>query len=212
MDELISQFLFQYSRCPLPGVGTLYLSNKAAWLNTADQLIAAPAGVVNFSSDSGDPAPLIRFISGMQSIDAGLAEKRLKDYCRQLSSLQDQQEWVIAGAGRFLSDAEGVISFEPETLPDHFMPEVPVKRVIRNDASHNITVGDRETDSHMMTEMLKGKSKSPAFKKGEIAVLLLILFSVALIAYNFKGSGDGGMFGNQTPVRIKKEPAQYLQK
>jgi hypothetical protein len=212
MDELISQYLFQNSKCPLPGIGTLYLSEKAARLNNADHLLSAPVSVAHFSVDAGDPTPLIRFISGMQKTDVATAGKRLEAYCRQLSSLRDQQEWVIAGAGRFLSDAEGVVSFEPETLPDHFMPDVPVKRVIRNDAAHSITVGDKETDNHMMTEILKGKSKVSKFSKGEIAVFFILVFSLALIAYYFKTGDDVALFGNKAPVVIKKEPAQYLEK
>lgn len=212
MDDLIAQFLFQYSKCPLPGVGTLFLTYDKAKLNPADQSIAAPAITIGFNAESGNAAPLIQFISGMQHSDIGLAEKRLKDYCRQISSLMDQQEWVIAGAGRFLADAEGGISFESETLPDHFMPSVPARRVIRNDAPHSITVGDKETDNLMMAELLKDKSVGFKLKKGELAVLVIILISILLIGYRLTSHGSGSVFGNGSAVKIKNEPAHYLQK
>lgn len=212
MDQLISQYLFQHSVCPLPGVGTLMLIRTNAAYRAADQVLQPPAYSINLSDDETDPAHLIRFIANLQKIEPASADKKLREYCRRLSSMKAEEEWVVSGTGRFLSDTEGKLCFEADTLPDHFMQYVPAVRVIRNDANHSITVGDRERDSQEMSELLSAGKKKRKRLSGQIVSYILVLVSLLLILLYLREQGSTTMFGNKTPLKLKQEPAQYLQK
>jgi hypothetical protein len=88
-----------------------------------------------------------------------------------------------------LSKDGGEIHFE-SIAPASYLQPVPAVRVIRQDAQHAILVGDKETTTQDMSELL---SEGTVIEKESWWVYALILFAVALVLlfFHFFRSGGG---------------------
>lgn len=207
MQKLIASYLFQNRKCMLPFPGTLEIINEEAVYNAGEQTISAPVPVIHFSHHIGDPADLENFIAANKAVTKEEASYQLHKFCDEIKSLNKGEEIIIPGAGKFYKDGDK-IEFLAEKLPPVFTHAVKAERVVHPDRSHHMIVGDKETNTAVMTEYFaEGEIKKR--KKWWIAALILFLISVAAVVLYMNTDGHNSQFGISHKYEIKDADSTY---
>jgi hypothetical protein len=209
MEELIALYLFQNKTCPLPGVGTLSVTEQTASFEMVEKQVLPPLPVISFSPAERSPEDFLQFISRQANIPVQESTKRLEAYCEGLRTLDAYAEEKIPGTGKFYINEEGSLVFRQEELPGYLLPPVAAERIIHPESTHAILVGDKESNSALMTEFY---SEAEPAKKSRwwIWALLLSLLAIAVIVIYFNDGGNG-TFGNATKVPAQTAAPTYKQ-
>lgn len=144
MEYIIAPVLFQQKSCRIPGIGTLSLEQGITSVDFINSKLLRSLPVIRFKLETGEGYGYNEFTALGQMIRKELDVKG---------------QMVLAGIGTFSKKLDGNISFDPISLRKDYFPEVAAERVIRLDATHTILVGDKETDSVVMTEFYAEKPR-----------------------------------------------------
>ena len=142
MDYIIAPALFQHKICRLPGIGTLCVESGSTAVDFVNARLLPPAQRIVFTPENAATAGFNEFAP------MGMIIRK---------ELEDRKQLQLSGIGTFDLMENGTIQFSPVEIPGSFLPNVTAERVIRQDATHHILVGDRETDSVVMTEYFADK-------------------------------------------------------
>jgi hypothetical protein len=194
MENLLATYLFQHKICPLPTIGTLIVRAGNAQASLAEKKITAPIPFIEYSEQENSAKELTNFIARYLNVDLEKAEHLLTLYCKAVHQLQAYEELGLATAGSFYKDEHGSLHFKSASMPAAFFPEVMAERVIHVDAAHQMLVGDTQTNTIAMSELLNGEE--PIRNKWWVAALVLALLSFALIFYYYSRHPKGG-FGSE---------------
>jgi hypothetical protein len=188
MDELLYQFLIQYKRLSLPGVGSLIILRQPAQSDFFNKAFSAPA--FSFAFDQKHDAPSKKLFSWLSAL--------LKN------KLHEQKNIQWSGVGAFKTDEEGNIRFEPAAKKFVFEKDLIAEKVLRANPEHRMMVGEVEKTSSQMTELL---SQPEEVKKSNWWVWPLIL---AIIAITFIGwyFSTHGLQTNSSGLQHKVNPGQ----
>lgn len=196
MEELIQSYLYKNAKCPLPQVGTLKVTSIKAVAWYAEKKIVAPRQQVNFSDAVTAADDFISFIADRKNITESEAMKLLSDYCRNLKNLAAREESQLLQTGKFFVNDEGVLVFKANEIHGYFMPPVPAEQVLHQEASHNMVVGDKETNSAEMAAFFADAANSRK-EKWWIAALILAAIGIAALLFYLNQHGyQLNMFGN----------------
>jgi hypothetical protein len=206
MDELLYQFLIQYKRLSLPGVGSLIILRQPAQSDFFNKAFSAPA--FSFAFDQKHDAPskkLFSWLSALLGCSEDEAIKKINDFCIDLKNkLHEQKNIQWSGVGAFKTDEEGNIRFEPAAKKFVFEKDLIAEKVLRANPEHRMMVGEVEKTSSQMTELL---SQPEEVKKSNWWVWPLIL---AIIAITFIGwyFSTHGLQTNSSGLQHKVNPGQ----
>ena len=151
---------------------------------------------------------LVNFLAAQTNTRVSDAEEKLKTFCNRVKNLQALEEQPLASAGSFYKDSNEVLHFKTIPLPAAYFPEVNAERVIHPDVAHNILVGDTETNSTVMNELLHTADDRPAKRWWIAAVILAVIGLTCLVIY-FTHHKTNGLFGNIKPVEAAQSPKTY---
>ena len=200
MEQLIELYLYKNKKCPLPQVGTLQLStsNAVAWY--ADKRMEAPMPVIKLSETVLPADDFISFIAARKNVSIAEAGKLLADYCGNLKKLDSNSESILHQTGRFYVNPEGLLIFKANELPAEFLPSVNAERVLHQEVSHNIVVGDKETNSVEMAAFYADAANSRK-EKWWIFAIILAIAGLSAIAYHLNEHDFKiDMFGNSGKI------------
>ncbi len=208
MQKLIADYLFEYKQCALPQIGTLKIKRDAATSIIGEQTINAPVLTIYFTDEITDSRNITEYIAANKNISIDEAVYQLKNICKEISSLSNQNKFDIAGVGEFYKTGNGKVSFSSVELPAYFSPSVYAERVIHPDDSHAILVGDTETDRNTMTEYY---TEDERVKKSKWWVWALILFVIAaaLIVFYLNDKSNNSFFGIQHKYEVAPATETY---
>lgn len=172
MHTIIAPSFFHKKNCVLPGIGKLTLVTQPASSDFSNQLIEAPTQQIVFT-----PGVQNDYLFNEFSAISDLIKRKLEEY-----GYVDMQ-----GIGRFTKAGDGTIDFTAITMDDDLQMPVEAKRAVRENAVHSILVGDKETTSTVMAEMLTEEEDVPkltvkrnwwvwAIMLGAIALLMIALY------------------------------------
>ncbi len=150
----------------LPGIGELLLITSSAEADFANNIIYPPV-------------PEIIFIEDKQSTRIFNEFSAVSELIKQ--ELKSKNEARIEGVGTFTADRLNKIRFQPQKVNPAFLPQVPVERVIRQNAEHHILVGDKETTNKQMVEYFS--ERRPVRDYWWIAAIVFLLIAIAVIGY-----------------------------
>lgn len=193
MKEILANFLFQYKYCPLPGIGHLIIEQSPAVIHPAGQKIAGPGQQIAFKQEPLSADQLIDFIAADRSIAFADAEQELQTFAASVDALNSPEEIYIDGAGSFSKTADGEIAFTPDEIKITYAT-VDAIRIIRQNNSHQLLVGDTETTNTVMNEYYM-EQPEPLRRRWWIAALVLLVLGAITIAIYLNGSGRNGTFG-----------------
>jgi hypothetical protein len=209
MEKLLTAYLYQYKNCPLPGIGSLLLNPGHAEFLPGQKRMLAPMPFIELSNKEVSTGSLLNFITGQKNINTAEAVEMLNNYCGRITQLDLNEELPFSSTGSFYKDDNGNLHFKTVSLPAAYFPEVVAERVIHPDVAHNILVGDTETNSTAMTELLNTGEEKKRSRWWIAAVSLGVIAAIALLIY-FTHHNSGGMFGNIKPVKASQSSKTYL--
>lgn len=204
----MTTYLYQYKKCPLPGVGTLLLHPGHAEFLPGQKRMLAPVPHIELSNKEVSAGNLINFITGQKNINTPEAVELLNSYCSRIKQLGVNEELPFSSAGSFYRDEHEDLHFKTVTLPAAYFPEVVAERVIHPDVAHNILVGDTETNSAAMTELLNTGEEKKRSRWWIAAISLGVIAAIALLIY-FIQHEHRGLFGNIKPVKASESSETY---
>ena len=170
MHTIIAPSFFHKKYCVLPGIGKLTLVTQSAASDFTNQLIEAPVQQIIFT-----PGVQNDYLFNEFSAISDLIKRKLEEH-----GFVD-----LLGIGRFTKTTDGSIDFTAALIDEDLLMPVEAKRAVRENAVHNILVGDKETTSTVMAEMLTEEepvSNYGAKRKWWVWALTLAAIALLLIA------------------------------
>lgn len=184
MFDLIAPAFFQKKFCRLPGIGQLTLTTTPAEIDFSNKQIVAPLQSIVFVPISGNENSYNEF--------SAISELMKKN-------LDEEGSINLAGIGDFYKETNGTIRFEPIVLNPVFIQPVSAVRTIRQDAAHNLLVGDKKTTNVEMTEFLNEEASVIKPDRWWIWAIVLGLIGIGLLAVYFN-QNSWNLLGNSNPV------------
>jgi hypothetical protein len=188
MYQFIAATLFTQKKCHLPGLGYLALDSSPAQLDFANTQLLSPQYQVHFvPTDNG--------------------EQRFNEFSA-LSQLMKSQlatsgQVILDGVGRFYKSDEGQVSFEAEQAESIFFQPVSAPRMLRQDATHQVLVGDKSIMSSgqpVAHENLPIANDTTIVQGSRWWLWAIVLFGVAIAGFTlYLLKYANGFLGNMQP-------------
>jgi len=208
MENIIASYLFQNKICPLPHVGLLSLSNKTAAFVLGEKQFHPPLMYISFSPEEISAEEFINYISFQKNISREQAANEIESYCSKLKNLDSYSEMLIPGVGKFYTDTEGSLVFKQIDFPETFLPPVHAEKIIHPESTHTLLVGDKESNSALMTEFYSEGEKTK--KRSWLGwAALLALVGIIIIAVYYTKEINTGSFGNAEKIHPASEARTY---
>jgi len=167
MYQIIASSLFQNKICKLPGIGTLVMVPHAAETDFVNGRIKAPFEKIDFISATPEE-DLFNEFSAMSEL--------LKN------TLDEDGSFLLTGIGTFDKVDNAEVHFTPINIEPVFIQPIEVERVIRQDASHAILVGDQRRTNVEMSDFYSEQPTNPD-RWWIWAIVLAVIGIGALILY-----------------------------
>ena len=177
MYNVIAPSFFQRKQCHLPGIGSLFLITHPAQTDFVNAQIKAPVQEIKFTAVADDENIFNEFSAISELMKRTLDEERTV---------------VLDGVGTFTKDGAGDIHFAAIHLDAIYTPPVTAGRVIRQDSQHNILVGDRETNSTVMTEFFNDE-EVVVKNRWWVWAIALGAAAIAVLSFYFYTNGWNGL-------------------
>lgn len=191
MVELIIQYFVQYKKVGLPGLGVLVAEPVPARFDAASQVMVPPRMQFQWQPKSGE-AEGIQSLTGFVSRHSQMSEEdsfeAITGFCTKVKrTLEEKGEFSWAGLGKLVQISGGTTGFVPDAALEAYLPQLEAVRVVRTGISHQMLVGDKETNSAEMQQMLLEEEEPYTEGRWWIAALMLGLMATALIVGRLGG-------------------------
>src|SRR5688572_15080217 len=164
MYQIIAPTLFHKHVCRLPGIGTLSLVDHSAETDFVNSRLKPPFQTIHFTPEQVGEKVFNEFSAIAELINDKLVEAG---------------EVFLKGIGTFKREGNGELTFQALDISPVFMPAVAAQRVIRENAAHNILVGDQHTTNVQMTEFFNQK---PLLKqRWKLVAIILAVIGIGLL-------------------------------
>jgi hypothetical protein len=186
--SILTKYLLQYKRVTIPHVGSFQIRSKAAELDVADKKVLAPAFVTEYSGSDAVSEHQYHYIASILEQDRNSVTNEMVQFGQWLKEriVSDTFKWNGLGT---LKNRRGEIVFEAEQMQIPSLGTIAAGKVIRENASHTVLVGEREHSSEEMTERLQ--VVHPETKKSHLHLIgwiVLVLAILAIIYFVYAGS------------------------
>ena len=183
MIDILNGYLIQHKSISIPGLGTIYLERLPAMNDFTNRQIHPPS--FRFRFDKYFDAPdkdFFTFLAAQKEIPEYEAIKQYNEFAYELrNSIRHDDHFNWPEVGVLSKEISGEIHFESAT-PASILAPVPANRVIRQHAAHTLLVGEQETTTQQMTEIL---SEGTYVERESWWTYALIIFAVALVILFF---------------------------
>ncbi len=156
MEQLLHQYFLQNNQLTLPGIGSFKMITLPAANDFVNQQILPPSQQVLFNNQATawDEA-LIEFVAHHKNMSTSLATEEMHYYIDRLkANLAHRDTLHFSGIGSLQKNEIGVLEFSRDVNGLKMFAPAPAERVIREGAVHQMLVGERETNTMAMSEML----------------------------------------------------------
>lgn len=208
MENLLTSYLYGNKVCPLPTVGALVLQAGSAMALPSEKKMLAPVPGILFVEREISADGLLQYIAAKKNIDQQQASDELSSYCSRLQDMQPYELISLGTAGSFNLNEEGQLQFKANELSRAFLPAVNAERVIHPDATHQMLVGDTQTNTTTMAGLLttEDSTRRPQWVLAAIALGIAGVIGATIYFINHQ---PGSFFGNTQPVNATAAPATY---
>jgi hypothetical protein len=186
MVNAITQFFIQHRDVVLPGIGQLKAIHNPARYDAAQQMMFPPGHSFQWipadEGSNGSLQTLMAYLSRKNQWTEEESFEAMNGFCRSVQeSISTSGEWFWPGLGKLVSLNKESIGFVPETLFQQYHSPLVAERAIHSGRSHQMLVGDKETSTAEMQEVLteedvvtEGKWWVPALIVGVITLFLIL--------------------------------------
>lgn len=206
MHTLISSFLIQHGHLKLAGIGQFEMQAASAVSDVASKMIYPPETNIVFKED-GDytSEEFIAYTAYKTHTDISSAGKRVQEWIDDLIQQLDNHEYIhFPTIGKLVKNDEDIILFQSASSSGTLQP-VPAERVIHEKDTHKVLVGDVESDSEKMNQLLHPET-TPHRQAWWKAALIILIFTILLYIVHVFSGGSGYKIDPQ------KAPATYISK
>jgi hypothetical protein len=189
MIDTLNSYLILHKSISIPGLGTIYVERIPANSDFVNRQILPPG--YQFRFDKYFDAPNKEFFAYFAS------QKQVPDF----EAIRLYNEWAYElrnrlktegsvdwnGVGTLAQDETGDIRFHTEKSARSPLHPVAAERVVRTNAAHNMLVGDKETTTLAMSEMLTEETSRKS--RWWIYALIIALIAAAILIYRFTRDG-----------------------
>lgn len=210
MNDLITSFIIQSKDCRLPGIGRFRTAKIFARTDIVNKQIIPPFIEYSFTPREEKISDgLINYVAAKKDISVLAAQKMIKAWSSHtLNRLKNGEEVFLTSLGSLKKNESGSIFFT-EKKDVVFYEPVPAERVIRKYSEHAVLVGDKETTSSAMNQLLNEEVIVKRNNWKVAASVLLALGLLLLFFYFYQHSFSFSAIGNQTQVAPGQPPATY---
>lgn len=180
--RLLSQYLFQFHRLPLPELGTLVLTRHTAQLNMIDQMIEPGAYKVELRMNESDSRHLTEWLATHLNRSADEVVLILKDYVIKIKEHLNNAENLIWGNLGVMEKAEsGHFIFQGNVLKPIGYESFHAGKVIRTNSELKVLAGDHTYVGRDLVELLRNTKRKKVSKKGQLTAISFILCFIIII-------------------------------
>jgi len=167
----------------IPHIGSFELTRQPAMLDFANRSLQPSSEVIIFNQDDAVSDQQKAFLSELLNLNISEVSQKLEMLGQQLKEVAIKQGFEWRGVGRLEQGPSG-LSFNSQFQTK--LRPVEAHRVIRENASHAVTIGDKEMQSHEAAELLQEENV-----RSYLMVIVWILIALALlfIGYLFYSKG-----------------------
>lgn len=152
--------MFRQHTCCLPQLGVFKLTHTPARYDVTNKTISPPGEIITFEETLTNDGGLVEWISQKELLVPAIAQLKMEKYIDEFKQLLKKGESVIIpGVGKLQANPVGRISFEQEA-PAITRDVLHVSPVIRQDASHKVTVGTKEVVNKQVVDHLTASRSS----------------------------------------------------
>jgi CCDC81-like prokaryotic HU domain 2 len=211
MRNLITSFLLQSKQCALPHLGIFQIKMIPSKPDMANKQILPPYNEISFQENRHtDPGNLPNYIADKKNILIQEAKDELDIYCRAWKKKMNAGEKLyLDPVGWLQKNSDGHIYFEKTGNNSYWQP-VSAERVLRQNATHNVLVGDRETTSTAMNQYYNGEVVFERSHWSTWAIILTAIASSVLFFHFSNHSIATEGVGNQQHFVISDPPGTLL--
>ncbi|HLA52496.1 MAG TPA: hypothetical protein VK618_04295 [Flavitalea sp.] len=187
MIQLVAEYLTQKKSFSLPGIGTIYIERVPAQSDFVNRQLLPPFYHYRFDRhfDSPDREFFI-FLGARKGLEEQEAIRQYNEWTEQLrESLSSRKTSKLEGIGVLKKEAGGELRFEATNHPRSFDIKVHAERLIRSNASHHMLVGDRETTTVVMNDLLHDEHAVRERAWWIYVLVIIALVAVAALVYFF---------------------------
>ena len=183
MLTTLTTYLLQYKQVAIPHIGSFELRKQPATLDFANRLIQPPVEEVVYNQTDAVNEQQTAFLSEALNASVSEVSQKLDTLGQQLKERVSKQSFEWRGIGLLDSGPSGIVfnsQFQTKLKP------VEAHRVMRENVSHAVTIGDKELQSHEAAELLQEEAGRSYLM---IIVWILIALALLFIGYLFYSKG-----------------------
>jgi hypothetical protein len=185
MVNLLTQYFIQNKELLLPGVGYLKATEEPARYDGSLQQMLPPE--YKFKWQPGEDAhislqPLLGYISRQTQWPEEVCFSALENMVKDIkASLEVSGEWQWPHMGKLVHLSGGKVGFVPNGFATPYYRKLQATRVVRKDRTHQMLVGDKETDTLKMQQELYPEREETTTHRWWVPALILGTFTLTLI-------------------------------
>ena len=191
----LTRYLLQHKKLSIPTVGTLTVVQHPAQLMMAEKMIMPPSYSLEISKEADVPEHQLQFLNTALGKEESETLKALSDFGKTMRTGFDGEGFYWEGIGNIRSATQTM------PLTSATMNPVIAEKVIRQDASHAVLVGDREMT---LVQMADRKTALVIAKRYPLAIIIgwvmLILSIIAIALILYAGKFNAGASGSKFPT------------
>lgn len=179
MLTTLAVYLLEKRKVVIPGIGTFEVHQQPASLNYADRLIMPPTTEILFQTTEDLDEAQLQYLSEVTASSTESIRLQLIQFGKDLSNRIGQSTFDWKGIGQLEKQGDAIVfnSFYQNTLQP-----VTANKVMHENASHVVTIGDQEMQSHEASEMLLAKEEA---SKRSFAWIVWVLIGLAILAIGY---------------------------
>jgi hypothetical protein len=210
MLGLFYQYLIHHQRIVLPGLGVVLVQRKPAISDFADHVFIPPSYTFQLEQSHANPSPdFFKWVSVKLNIAEEEAAMQVNEYVAELKKeINAGKEINWDGVGiirRGLDSGIELAAVDKELI---FEKKVFGEKVIHQDSSHTILVGDEERISTDMTDIL-GLPRPTRFTWVHAALITGLLALIFIIIYMTSNGWIPGSASNKNKITPKEPAGSY---
>ncbi|MBI1343368.1 MAG: hypothetical protein GC171_10590 [Terrimonas sp.] len=189
ITTVLYKYFVLFGELPLPGVGTLVIRRNPATHDIAEKCFHPPvySFILENATVRGE-RKLFNWLQEEWKLEEGDAVQAFNELSQALKKeLEENKQARWEGVGLFKRLTGGQMSFESEQIELPGFNSVYAEKVIHENSSHTLLVGDREQTSEQMTEMFTGEMPKKDYSL--LVALILLILSIMFLGFHFSEKG-----------------------
>lgn len=205
MIKILHNYLILHKSLSLPGLGTLYIERTPAVSDFINRQIVPPSYHYRFDRFFDTPdKDFFFYLATRKEMAEFEAIKFYTEWVGEIKMrLKTGERVELKDIGSFYQSQDGEVEFEPfSAIPTGYSP-VKAERIFRDDVSHSMIVGEKETTTGEMSRFLEDQKH---VEREVWYIYAIIIAAIALLVLFFKFYQEGFSLeatGNQQKVEIR---------